>query len=92
MSLAHSPIERPMPLPQYSDLGSAIRGVCDKWCAQYGYSDSFCRNGEWWAFPPNGVMPVRIKTVMGRDCQHLVQVGPLTLAIRPDGSLVSGRH
>ena len=78
-----------MTIPQYPNLGSAIRSVCHTWCREYGYSDPFCRNGEWWAFPPNGVMPVRIKTVMEEGCQHLVQIGSLTLAIFPDGSLAS---
>ena len=34
----------------FSDLGSAIHGVCQAWCKEQGYSDPFCRNGEWWAF------------------------------------------
>jgi hypothetical protein len=45
----------------YPDLAAAVRGVCQDWCQRHGYSDPFCRNGEWWAFPPNGVMLVRIR-------------------------------
>lgn len=76
-----------MVIPHYSDLRSAMYGVCQAWCDQYGYSDPFCRNAEWWAFPPGGVMPVQIKTIMGEGCQRLIQIGPLTLALLPDGSL-----
>ena len=73
----------------FFDLGSAIRGVCHAWCEEQGYSDPFCLNGEWWAFPPNGVIPVQIKTVMGEGCQRSVQIGPLQLALFPDGSLAN---
>ena len=76
-------------IPIYPDLGSAIRGVCQRWCKESGYSDPFCRDGEWWAFPPNGVMPVRINAVMGDTCQCLVQIGPLMLALFPDGSITT---
>ncbi|MEM8614476.1 MAG: hypothetical protein AAGF93_20870 [Cyanobacteria bacterium P01_H01_bin.105] len=74
----------------YADLGSAIRGVCWAWCDQHGYSDPFCRDGVWWAFPPNGVMPVQIKTVMGYKSQRLVKIGPMSLKLFPDGSLSQG--
>ncbi|MEM1253419.1 MAG: hypothetical protein AAGI69_13375 [Cyanobacteria bacterium P01_H01_bin.21] len=73
----------------YADLGSAIRGVCQAWCDLNGYSDPFCRDGIWWAFPPNGVMPVRIETVMEEQSQRLVKVGPMTLILFPDGSIYS---
>ena len=72
----------------YADLGSAIRGVCQDWCDLNGYSDPFCRDGIWWAFPPNGVMPVRIKTVMGAQSQRLVKIGPMRVMLLPDGSIV----
>jgi hypothetical protein len=74
---------------QYPDLRSAIQETCFTWCDAHGYSDPFCRNGEWWAFPPQSVMPVRIKTVMGMACQYPVKIGPVTLTIYPDGSLAS---
>ncbi|MEM7796816.1 MAG: hypothetical protein AAF579_20470, partial [Cyanobacteria bacterium P01_C01_bin.118] len=70
----------------YADLGSALRGVCKTWCDQHGYSDPFCCDGVWWAFPPNGVMPVRIKTVMGAQSQRLVKIGPMRVMLLPDGS------
>ena len=76
-----------MTIPHYRDLGSAIRGVCQTWCDEHGYSDPFCRNGEWWAFSPSGVMPVKIKTVMAKDCQRTIQISSLTLTLFPDGSL-----
>lgn len=71
----------------YADLGSAIRGVCQTWCEQHGYSDPFCRDGVWWAFPPNGVMPVQIGTVMGEQSRRLVKIGPMRLMLFPDGSI-----
>ena len=78
-----------MTIPHYTNLGSAIRGVCYAWCDELGYTDPFCSNGEWWAYPPNGVIPVKIKTVMGTSCQRLVRLGKLTLFLRPDGSLAT---
>ena len=75
-------------VPTYSSLGQAIRGVCMTWCEENGYSEPFCRDGEWWAFPPNGVMPIRIKTVIDKDCQCLVRIGPALLMLLPDGSVV----
>lgn len=76
-----------MSIPCYPDLGCAIRGVCRDWCEEEGYSDPFYRNGECWAFPPNGVMPIRIKTVIGEGYQRSVKIGSLTLSLFPDGSL-----
>ena len=71
----------------YRSLGCAIREVCYAWCEEQGYTDPFCRDGEWWAYPPNGVMPVQIKTVIGTNCQRPVRLGNLTLFLYPDGSL-----
>ncbi|NEP18502.1 MAG: hypothetical protein F6J97_16640 [Leptolyngbya sp. SIO4C1] len=82
--------DRGMAIPQYPNLGAAIKGVCLAWCQAHGYSDPFCRNGEWWAFPPHGVMPVRIKTVMEATFPYPVQIGPVTLKLFPDGSLAAG--
>ena len=76
-----------MTILHYTNLGCAIRGVCHAWCKEQGYTDPFCRNGEWWAYPVNGVMPVQIKTVMGTSCQRPVKLGLLTLFLYPDGSL-----
>ncbi|MBE9064133.1 hypothetical protein [cf. Phormidesmis sp. LEGE 11477] len=76
-------------LPQYFDLGDAIRDTCQHWCDREGYSDPFCKDGEWWAFPPGGVIPIRIKTVMGRASGSLVKIDAVTLMLFPDGSLAS---
>jgi len=76
-----------MSLPQYDNLSEAIQGTCQAWCNTQGYSDPFCKDGEWWAFPPNSVMPVQIKTVMGARSHRLVKIGTLTLSIFPDGLL-----
>ncbi|MEM8641928.1 MAG: hypothetical protein AAGG51_24390 [Cyanobacteria bacterium P01_G01_bin.54] len=75
-----------MTLSDATDLGDAIRRICQAWCAEQGYTDPFCRNGEWWAYPPNGVMPVPIKTVMDTHCQRPVRLGRVTLFLYPDGS------
>ncbi|MEM9091459.1 MAG: hypothetical protein AAGC93_22305 [Cyanobacteria bacterium P01_F01_bin.53] len=77
-----------MSLPSYASFADAIRGTCNDWCNAQGYSSPFCKNGEWWAFPPNGVMPVQIKTVMDKTSHRLVKIGSLTLALFPDGSLL----
>jgi hypothetical protein len=74
---------------QYPDLRTAIQETCRIWCEAHGYSEPFCRQGEWWAFPPQGVMPVRIKTVMGIACRYSVKIGPVRLSVYPDGSLGS---
>ena len=50
--------------PTYPNLANAVRGVCEHWCQTNGYSDAFLRNGEWWAFPANSVMPVCLKDVI----------------------------
>lgn len=71
----------------YGDLGSAILGVCQAWCNRHGYTDPFCRDGIWWAFPPNAVIPVRIETVMEEQSQCLVRIGPVRLILFPDGSI-----
>lgn len=76
-------------LPQYSSLGEAIDCLCRQWCNSYGYSDPFLKDGEWWAFPPQGVMPVKVRTVMGTASQQEVKVGSLTMTLFPDGSLAS---
>ncbi|MEM9947597.1 MAG: hypothetical protein AAF810_16285 [Cyanobacteria bacterium P01_D01_bin.36] len=76
-----------MTLPQYSNFDDAIRGTCRLWCDAKGYSDPFCQDGEWWAFPPSGVMPIRIKTVMGATSCCLVRINQVTTSLFPDGSL-----
>lgn len=79
-----------MGLPQYANLSDAIRGTCHAWCDAQSYSDPFCKDGVWWAFPPDGVMPVQIKTVMGKASHRGVKIGPVTLSLFPDGSLADG--
>lgn len=73
----------------YPDLRSAIQATCRTWCATHGYSEPSCRQGEWWAFPTRGVIPVKIKTVMDITCHYPVKIGPVRLTIYPDGSLGS---
>ncbi|MEM8604793.1 MAG: hypothetical protein AAGF24_13285 [Cyanobacteria bacterium P01_H01_bin.121] len=77
-------------MPRYATLSAALHGVCATWCDEHGYTEPFCRNGEWWAFPPNSVMPVRIATVMARDCKFIVKIGRVTLALLPDGRIAHG--
>ncbi|MEL6777613.1 MAG: hypothetical protein AAFO06_10180 [Cyanobacteria bacterium J06597_16] len=77
-----------MTIPQYDNLAAALQGICQVWCNTQGYSNPFRKDGEWWAFPPNGVIPVQIKTVMGETSHRLVKIDSLTLALFPDGSLV----
>ena len=76
----------------YPDLASAIRGVCEQWCQQNGYTDLFRRNGEWWAFPPNGVMPVRLKNALAPEDKYSqeVKIGRVSIALMPDGSFALG--
>jgi hypothetical protein len=31
------------------------------WLTNNGYTDPFQNEGKWWAFPPNGVMPVPMR-------------------------------
>ena len=79
-----------MGLPQYANLRNAIRGTCHAWCDAQNYSDPFCKDGVWWAFPPGGVIPVQIKAVMGEMSHCDVKIGPVTLSLFPDGSLADG--
>ncbi|MGD1873006.1 MAG: hypothetical protein ACFB02_08120 [Mastigocoleus sp.] len=75
----------------YPDLNTAISKVSKQWCNETGYSEPFYHNGEMWAFPPDGVIPVKIKDVITqKDCKK-VWIGRVSLFILPDGSLVKGR-
>lgn len=29
-----------------------------EWCLKHGHTEPFLHEGQWWAFPPNGVNPV----------------------------------
>ena len=75
----------------YSNLASAIRGVCEQWCQINGYSDLFIRNGEYWAFPPNGVMPVCLKEAISSKDKYgrEVKIGRVSIMLMPDGSFCS---
>lgn len=75
-------------IANYANLADAIRGVCQQWCKQNGYSDLFCRNGEWWAFPPHGVMPVCLKEAIPPEDKYSqeVKIGRVLIALTPDGS------
>ncbi|MDX2215508.1 MAG: hypothetical protein SFY66_19750 [Oculatellaceae cyanobacterium bins.114] len=42
-------------------------GFLKDWCSEHGYTDLFYQEGEWWAFPPKGVMPVQLSAVMGKE-------------------------
>jgi len=75
----------------YSDLGAALQGVCQQWCQQYDYTDPFCHDGEWWAFPAYGVMPIRIRDILA-DADfppQWVQIGHVAIALLPDGSFAT---
>ncbi|MEO1621096.1 MAG: hypothetical protein AAFU53_08685 [Cyanobacteria bacterium J06632_3] len=73
--------------PRYAGLAEAIVATCQAWCQAESYSDPFCQDGEWWAFPPEGAMPVRVKTVMGKASCCWVQINNVTMALFPDGTL-----
>lgn len=71
----------------YPDLATAMRAVCENWCNVHGFTEPFCRNGEWWAFPPRAVMPVKIKDVMGKNSEaQCVYIGRVSFLLLPDGS------
>ena len=44
----------------YPDVQAAADAVCRKWRTENGYTDYFYDRGSWWAFPPQGVMSVKI--------------------------------
>lgn len=48
----------------YPDLKTAAAAVCQRWCERQGYSDRFYQDGSWWAYPPNGVLPIKIHEVI----------------------------
>ncbi|MEO1341284.1 MAG: hypothetical protein AAFV28_09115 [Cyanobacteria bacterium J06635_13] len=76
----------------YSNLANAIRGVCEQWCEINGYSDLFIRNGEYWAFPPNSVMPVCLKEAIAPEEKHAmeVKIDRVSIMLLPDGSFHTG--
>ena len=76
---------------RYPDLAAAIKDVCQKWCQQNGYPEPFYRNGELWAFPPDGVIPIKIKDVMNFQDSKQVWIGQVSLFILPDGSVAKDK-
>ena len=76
-------------MQEYPSLLAAIKAVCQKWCQQNGYTEPFCRNGEYWAFPPSGVIPVKIRDVIQKNKPEaeLVRIGRVSFWLLPDGSL-----
>ena len=72
----------------YPNLATAIYDVCQQWCQQNGYSDLFCRNGQWWAFPPNAVMPVCLRDAITPEEKYHqeVTIGRVSVILLPDGS------
>lgn len=82
----------------YPNFISAAGAVCQRWCEQHGYSDRFYQHGSWWAFPPNGVMPVKIREII--DLSHTkaqrVRVKhysiALSIALLPDGCVAPHNH
>ena len=82
----------------YADLKAAAAAVCRRWCEQHGYSDCFYQQGSWWAFPANGVLPIKIHDVI--DLEHtkaeriLVKYYSIALsvALLPDGCIAPHNH
>lgn len=82
----------------YPDLRAAAAAVCRKWCQQHGYTDSFYLDGSWWAYPPQGVMPVKIRDIINRQqtIAQRVQIQyysiSLSIALLPDGCIAPHNH
>ena len=82
----------------YPNLKAAAAAVCRKWCQQNGYSDSFYQNGSWWAFPPQGVMPVKIHDILNLDQTKAQRVQikhystTLSITLLPDGCIAPHNH
>lgn len=75
----------------YPDLAAAIKDICQQWCQENGYTEPFYRNGELWAFPPTGVIPIKIKDVLNKQDSKQVWIGRVSLLILPDGSIAKGK-
>ena len=82
----------------YPNLQAAATAVCRSWCQQHGYSNSFYQDGSWWAFPPQGVIPVKIHDVISFDQTKAQRVKikhysiALSIAILPDGCIAPHNH
>lgn len=82
----------------YPTLKDAAAAVCQSWCDREGYSEPFYHDGSWWAYPPNGVMAVRIGEIIDLDKTpaRRVQVKhysvALSIALMPDGCIAPYNH
>lgn len=82
----------------YPDIKAAAEAVCSKWCQQEGYTDYFYDRGSWWAFPPQGVIPVKIHDVIDLDQTKAQRVKIkhysifLSIALLPDGCIAPHNH
>ena len=82
----------------YPNLKAAAAAVCSKWCQQHDYTNHFYSNGSWWAFPPQGVMPVKIHDVIDleKTKARRVQIKhysiSLSVALLPDGCIAPHHH
>lgn len=86
------------PATIYPDLKAAAAAVCLRWCEEHGYSDRFYQNGSWWAYPPNGVMPVNLHQVIELEHTPAQRVRVryysifLSIALLPDGCVAPHNH
>lgn len=82
----------------YPNLEAAAAAVCSQWCQQHGYTDCFYLSGSWWAFPPQGVMPVKIHDVIDLEQTKASRVQieyysiSLSIALLPDGCIAPHNH
>jgi hypothetical protein len=72
-----------------SDIPNYVQDYCDR----NSYTEPQFVDGEWWAFPPSGVMPVVIP--VDRFSDQVVRVMPATNTVRttfnPEGRVVERR-
>lgn len=82
----------------YASYKDAAGAVCQRWCEQNGYSDRFYQNGSWWAYPPNGAIPVRIHEILDLEQTKAYRVRvkhystALSIALLPDGCIAPHNH
>jgi len=38
-----------------------------EWCKQHGYTEPVLLDDQWWAFPPGGVIPVCLTSLIYED-------------------------
>ena len=82
----------------YPNLLAAAKAVCQSWCEGKGFSDPFYQDGSWWAFPPNGVIPLKIHDIIDTantpatrvQVQHYAIA--LSIALMPDGCIAPYNH